>query len=1143
MAASKESFSFVPKVLSEIQGEASWDNMILYAENFKYDRSNPTLEAKNARRRKDYKARVFTPANSGVSRTSSKYYMSVFEKHATQHINYYQRRMAMIRSFAAKFDCTFKVATKYLSSLGDRRMKSLGSVATEHNEIMDQALLLGVKSTSDGMCGDIASVSSMWESLSKRLKGCAFSIFSVDNCCGFGGDKADILRYFPHLKDLHQEPESAQKSNEALLPPDAKKSLIMTKAEAESFCKDVLESKTTAVGLDCEWWHKRRGKQKVALVQLAYVNKQGQKHIGLLHIAAFTENPNEKLPESLVKILYSNSIEKRGVSVSDDLLKLSEFGLDMGRIQSVIDLEKLMIQETGKHARGKQQRQVRWGMGSLIDEVLQIDYEKDSMNRMSNWENQPLSDGQQKYAAEDAWVSLILADKIREYAAKLEYSGDGNDGGDGDGAESPRSAMDEDNISVCDCCTPDDEEDDDDDDDDDDDAGFGDSESETADWRSDAQRVAQAKLIEAHGLALQSDWVLNPPAKDPSFRKRLKKLAISGAYLVARVKLDAFHWLDRYSRKMPKQHMLFGLFHSCMRDALFHLHQPDVEDYKQWLVAAGQQTEESVKELPKSYFLKRNRCRRTIPSRLELAARVQSVFELFVGLVDDKGVPLITAKAVKQHRRNMEHVWNGCLSDIPGMSYYWDRRKSKYSAPCYATIRGTSQLECYHRWLRACIEGSQLAKKNLKLLLAHFNYRWNLRCAIRSRGQTDFGTYSHWKIEQVMRILGEHVDKGEFADFIPAVKNSDLEQLKINVGDIGFHDSSKSFEAPAGNFGDAEEDEGGESFDNDLFGDVDNDDDGGDGGDVDSGVNVGEQYAGSGREDDGGGGSDSGSDSDSEGDADMREFAPVRTIGEIKWVMELVVEHMRKDTKRSRRKSHTRGVDDVDYQAFAVAWNSKVSSLLQSEKGKAEIVEFGIRKKSPAHLKQFLSATDHGLKLAASIAGVRRELTDLRRKLRDCTASSVEGAVRNHAETDGDGDTDSGYDADASTGTNSGPVASARAPESSTGATNEATALPPAKRRKPRTCSACGAPQWQEGARSNTKFHCTCIGCKHYKEKEEKKRVREALPGDAWGGEKKRAPRKCQICLQAGRGPIELHKVGMTLHCNRKDCEKFSPNY
>ena len=40
-----------------------------------------------------------------------------------------------------------------------------------------------------------------------------------------------------------------------------------------------------------------------------------------------------------------------------------------------------------------------------------------------------------------------------------------------------------------------------------------------------------------------------------------------------------------------------------------------------------------------------------------------------------------------------------------------------------------------------------------------------------------------------MRILGEHVDKEEFGDFIPAVKNSDLEQLKIKISDIGFHDS------------------------------------------------------------------------------------------------------------------------------------------------------------------------------------------------------------------------------------------------------------------------------------------------------------------------------------------------------------------
>ena len=44
----------------------------------------------------------------------------------------------------------------------------------------------------------------------------------------------------------------------------------------------------------------------------------------------------------------------------------------------------------------------------------------------------------------------------------------------------------------------------------------------------------------------------------------------------------------------------------------------------------GQHNEEAER-IPKSYFTKRGRARRLILSRLELAVRVQAVFELFVG--------------------------------------------------------------------------------------------------------------------------------------------------------------------------------------------------------------------------------------------------------------------------------------------------------------------------------------------------------------------------------------------------------------------------------------------------------------------------------------------------------------------------------
>ncbi len=121
-----------------------------------------------------------------------------------------------------------------------------------------------------------------------------------------------------------------------------------------------------------------------------------------------------------------------------------------------------------------------------------------------------------------------------------------------------------------------------------------------------------------------------------------------------------------------KSQVLFGLFHACLRDAVFFLDKDDVEMIKARLIANGIASE-AVERIPKSYFTKRNRCRRTVPQRLELAVRVQAVFELFDGLVDSDGIPLITEKVRKVHERCMEHIWNGCLSDPLGIPMYYTR--------------------------------------------------------------------------------------------------------------------------------------------------------------------------------------------------------------------------------------------------------------------------------------------------------------------------------------------------------------------------------------------------------------------------------------------------------------------------------------
>ena len=47
-------------------------------------------------------------------------------------------------------------------------------------------------------------------------------------------------------------------------------------------------------------------------------------------------------------------------------------------------------------------------------------------------------------------------------------------------------------------------------------------------------------------------------------------------FLPSRIKLDPFHWQDRYARVISKTHVLFGLFMACLRDALFFLDVDDV---------------------------------------------------------------------------------------------------------------------------------------------------------------------------------------------------------------------------------------------------------------------------------------------------------------------------------------------------------------------------------------------------------------------------------------------------------------------------------------------------------------------------------------------------------------------------------------
>jgi len=153
--------------------------------------------------------------------------------------------------------------------------------------------------------------------------------------------------------------------------------------------------------------------------------------------------------------------------------------------------------------------------------------------------------------------------------------------------------------------------------------------------RPSKDRVAAIAEVNDRGLQFESSWIQRPPVQDPSFISRLNKERAVNLRL-SRLKLDPWHWMDRYSRTLSKPHALYPLFMSCLRDALFYLNKGDVEMRRMELIDRGLDATEAAR-IPKPFFTQRGRCRRVIPQRIELAIRVQAVFEIFDGLTDNDG--------------------------------------------------------------------------------------------------------------------------------------------------------------------------------------------------------------------------------------------------------------------------------------------------------------------------------------------------------------------------------------------------------------------------------------------------------------------------------------------------------------------------
>jgi hypothetical protein len=155
-----------------------------------------------------------------------------------------------------------------------------------------------------------------------------------------------------------------------LFPEGGKRTTITTREEASDLFDQLLSSPPHAVGFDMEWcWLPVRRKQRrTALIQVTFDDAGGEAQCYLVHLAAFSGWKNskmKKLPPSLLRLLYSTQIEKRGVNLSGDLKKLArDFDVDMSMCRGCVDLEKLMEEEVPELPKK------RWGLAAFSSLVL-----------------------------------------------------------------------------------------------------------------------------------------------------------------------------------------------------------------------------------------------------------------------------------------------------------------------------------------------------------------------------------------------------------------------------------------------------------------------------------------------------------------------------------------------------------------------------------------------------------------------------------------------------------------------------------------------------------------------------------------------------------------------------------------------------
>lgn len=164
-----------------------------------------------------------------------------------------------------------------------------------------------------------------------------------------------------------------------------KVTLTNSPAACDDWCqRHILNLKCESIGLDCEWRpnFEKGQNNRIALIQVS--TRTNALLYRVLDAGV--------VPPCMVKVMASTSILKAGASITkSDAVKLYEdWGVEMlGRVD------------------------LPGGLKRLCDEQLSYKLSKPKKVTCSNWER-PLNERQIRYAALDAWISLVLMEHLRK---------------------------------------------------------------------------------------------------------------------------------------------------------------------------------------------------------------------------------------------------------------------------------------------------------------------------------------------------------------------------------------------------------------------------------------------------------------------------------------------------------------------------------------------------------------------------------------------------------------------------------------------------------------------------------------------------------------------------------------------------------